>query len=53
MKAGLFINRYPHAIFDFTAKRGYCRTNFPPPSKEWSSFYENHEWDDNAVDLLR
>lgn len=53
LKAGLFINRYPHAVFDFKAKRGYCRTNFPPPSNEWSEFHENHEWDGRAIDLIR
>ncbi|MHA6139534.1 DUF2251 domain-containing protein [Pseudomonas mohnii] len=26
-KAALLINDYPHAIFDFTAKQGYCRTD--------------------------
>ena len=25
-KACLLINNYPHAVFDFAAKRGYCRT---------------------------
>ena len=53
LKAGLFINRYPHAVFDFTSKRGYCRTNFPPPSKEWSAFHEDHEWDENAIELIK
>src|SRR5690349_1360992 len=28
-KCALLINRCPHAVFDFDAKRGYCRTNFP------------------------
>jgi hypothetical protein len=53
LKVGLFINRYPYAIFDFADKRGYCRTNFPPPSKEWSEFHENHEWNESAVELIR
>ena len=52
LKAGLFINAYPHAVFDFVNKRGYCRTNFPAPSKEWFTFYQNHEWDESAVELL-
>lgn len=50
-KAALLINRYPHAIFDFSARRGYCRTGFPPPCKEgWTQ--HNHEWDDEAQELF-
>jgi hypothetical protein len=52
LKAGLFLNRYPHAIFDFAARRGYCRSNFPVPSEEWSFFHQTHEWDEKAVELL-
>ena len=50
LKAVLLINDYPHAIFDFAAKRGYCRTGFPPPSK--SSGWLGHEWDDSASNLF-
>ncbi len=34
----LQINNYPHAVFDFLLKQGYCRTGLPPTSsnKEWS-----------------
>ena len=49
-QAALLINEYPHAVFDFTAKRGYCRTGFPPPSPDWSS--EGHEWDDEVMKLF-
>ena len=31
-KCALSIDRYPHAAFDFSEKRGYCRTN--PPTSE-------------------
>ena len=52
-KCGLLINGYPHAVFDFTARRGYCRTNFPnfPPSKStsWSS---DHQWSNDAIAWL-
>jgi hypothetical protein len=51
LKTGLFINRYPHAIIDFAARRSYCRTGFPPPSDKWSE--HNAAWDDKAVELLR
>ena len=29
MKCALLINEYPHAAFNFSLRRGYCRTNFP------------------------
>ena len=52
LKAALFINGYAHAVFDFAATRGYCRTNFPPPSGTgtWTAF--DHEWSDSALDLF-
>lgn len=49
-KAVLLINGYTHAIFDFAAKRGYCRTGFPRPSA--SSGWQGHDWDDSACELL-
>lgn len=48
LKAGLIINRYPHAVIDFAARRAVCRTGFPAPSSGWSG----HAWDDDAVALL-
>jgi hypothetical protein len=51
LKAMLLINRYPHAVFDFAAKRGYCRTAFPPPDKKWTAF--GHEWDDKVTEMFR
>lgn len=50
-QAALLINEYPHAVFDFAAKRGYCRTGFPAPSPKWSS--EGHEWDDAAMSFFK
>ena len=51
-KVVLLINGYPHAVFDFEAKRGYCRTGFPPPAPDsgWAS--HTHEWQDTAIDLF-
>jgi hypothetical protein len=50
-KCALLINGYPHAAFDFTAKRGFCRTNFPNfPSQStdcWPS--SDHRWSDAAI----
>jgi hypothetical protein len=51
LKAMLLINRYPHAVFDFAAKRGYCRTAFPPPDKRWTA--HGHEWDDKVTEMFR
>ena len=50
LKAGLTINRYPHAVFDFEARRGYCRTGFPPADPKWTQ--HDHSWDDSALDLF-
>lgn len=49
-KSLLLINGYPHAAFDFVAKRGYCRTNFPPPDKKWTQY--SHEWRDEVLELF-
>jgi hypothetical protein len=51
LKAALFVNGYPHAVFDFVAKHGYCRRNFPPPDKNWTSY--SHEWSDTALELFK
>jgi hypothetical protein len=52
-KSILLINRYPHAAFDFSTRRGYCRTgfpNFPQDSSDWQRY--GHEWDDNVVNFF-
>lgn len=51
LKAMLLINDHPHAVFDFEAKRGYCRTGFPPPNKEWTQ--HDNKWDDSALWLFK
>ena len=50
-RVALFINDYPHAVFDFLNRRGYCRTGFPPPAPGFSS--EGHEWSDAALEFLQ
>ena len=50
-KALLLINGYAHAVFDFAARRGYCRTAFPPPDKRWTAF--GHEWDEKVTEMFR
>lgn len=49
-KAGLWINNYPHAVFDFSAKRGYCRSNFPKPGK-WTA--HDFSWSDDALKFFQ
>jgi len=51
LKAALLVNRYPHAVFDFAARRGYCRTGFPPPVSDWSG--HDHAWDDRVLELFK
>jgi hypothetical protein len=56
-KCALLINDYPHAVFDFEARRGYCRSNFPnypdppePSESIWPS--SDHSWSDEAAAWL-
>lgn len=50
-KALLLINGYPHAIFDFASRRGYCRTGFPPPATVgWRD--HSHAWSEEALGLF-
>jgi hypothetical protein len=46
LKAGLFVDGSPQAAFDFSARRGYNRANFPATST-WSR--SNHAWDPSIV----
>ena len=45
-RAALFLNAEPQAVFDFVAKRGYARSNFPAASC-WSA--AGHAWSDSAM----
>jgi hypothetical protein len=47
LKAALFINHYPHAVFDLESQRGYCRTNFPPTNPQITKY--SHEWTDECL----
>jgi hypothetical protein len=51
LKSALLINHIAHAVFDFSAKRGYCRTNFPnlPRSEDDSRHNDTHRWDDAVM----
>ena len=52
LKSALLINDYPHAVFDFTTKRGYCRTNFPnfQRTDEGGGMKDSHEWDEAVME---
>ena len=52
-QALLMINGYPHAVFDFDARKGWCRDGFPPPSSndEWSR--GGHDWDESCLASFR
>ena len=51
-KVVLFINGYPHAVFDFEARRGYCRTGFPPAPKDSPWGLYDHNWSDETRQLF-
>ncbi|MBD1228755.1 DUF2251 domain-containing protein [Xenorhabdus griffiniae] len=51
-KCVLLINGYPHGVFNFDTKNGYCRSGFPPPiNREWS--ISGHEWNDAVDNFFR
>jgi hypothetical protein len=49
-KACLLLNGHPHAVVDFSAKRGYCRTNFPAPGK-WKG--HDFQWDGRVMEYFK
>ena len=54
-KAILVIDEYPHAVFDFQKKQGYCRTNYPNvPRGESDSWHsDSHRWKDSVLQWFR
>jgi hypothetical protein len=48
-RAGLFIEGYCHAVFDFDLRRAVCRSGFPPAS---GKFAESHDWDEKLLEGL-
>ncbi|HWX03051.1 DUF2251 domain-containing protein [Collimonas sp.] len=51
-KAVLLINGYPHAVFDFSSKQGYCRTGFPASAHNATWGSQGHEWSEDAIELF-
>ena len=48
----LLINDSPHAVFDFRAQRGWCRSGFPPHAVGGTWSAQGHEWDEAALALF-
>ena len=57
LKCTLLINGFPHAAFDFPAKRGYCRMNFSSfPSQSpgcWPSFDKTRRISSTASQMMQ
>lgn len=50
LKSALLVDGLAQAVFDFAAKRGYCRRGSPPPSSHWPD--AGHQWSDAAMELF-
>jgi hypothetical protein len=44
-KVALFINSYPHSVYNFADGVGCCRSGFPPPADKTAT----HEWDETQM----
>ena len=49
-QALLLVNQQPQAVFDFAARRGYCRTNTSTPKPQWAV---GHEWSEDALKFFK
>lgn len=47
--AALYIDGVAHAVFDFAARRGCCRTGFPPPPSTTGWSADGHAWREEAL----
>ena len=47
LKAVLCVDEDPEAVFDFEAKRAYCRSGLPEPHPAYT---DTHEWADGALE---
>jgi hypothetical protein len=50
-KAVLYLDGFPQALFDFAARRGFCRMNFPNFLEENNALWhrDTHAWSDTAL----
>jgi hypothetical protein len=51
LKAVLYLDGVPQALFDFAARRGFCRMNFPNFLGDQSDLWDrsSHAWSDAAL----
>jgi hypothetical protein len=51
LKAVLYLDGAPQALFDFGARRGYCRMNFPNFAADQNDVWSrsSHAWSDAAI----
>ena len=51
MQAVLYLDGTPQALYDFTARRGYCRMDFPNFLSDRSDLWNRstHAWSDRAL----
>src|SRR5512133_51460 len=40
LKSALSINGFFHAVFDFEARKAYCRNNYPPPDRRFTKSHQ-------------
>jgi len=52
LKAVLYLDGVPQALFDFEARRGYCRMNFPNFAPDRSDVWNrsDHAWSEAALE---
>jgi hypothetical protein len=51
LKAALYLDGTPQALYDFAARRGYCRMNFPNFLAGQNDLWDrsSHAWSDSAL----
>ena len=51
LQAVLYLDGTPQALFDFEARRGYCRMNFPNFMEEKGDIWNksSHAWSEEAL----
>ena len=52
LKAVLYLDGVPQGLFDFEARRGYCRMNFPNFAPDRSDIWNrsDHAWSETALE---
>jgi len=52
LQAVLYLDGVPQALFDFAARRGYCRMNFPNFAPDRSDIWDrsDHAWSEVALE---